>query len=108
MRTAFTPKKRQAILRTLFVKFGRVCWYCGSDLSFQQIHIDHIVPQKNGGDDDISNLALTCKCCNVAKNFQLLDVFFQWIDFVRSDKFKRIYDPREVHPHSHLRVIENR
>jgi 5-methylcytosine-specific restriction endonuclease McrA len=81
---SLTQKMRGQRLRELIPRFGRICWYCGVDLSYRLLNIDHIVPEKQGGDDDLLNLALTCKSCNFAKNFLSLDEFFTWIDYIRS------------------------
>jgi hypothetical protein len=40
------------------------CFECGS---FQQIHIDHIVPIKLGGTNSIGNLMPLCQKCNLSK-----------------------------------------
>ena len=45
------------------------CEYCGKDLlmsvdSYDSWQIDHIIPN---GDDDLENLALSCKTCNFIK-----------------------------------------
>lgn len=49
-----------------------VCEYCGCDFyssvnNYESMQIDHIIPTKHGGDDSLSNLALTCKTCNFIK-----------------------------------------
>jgi 5-methylcytosine-specific restriction endonuclease McrA len=98
-------EKRARVIRKLMVRFGKVCWYCGIDLSHRQINVDHILPLKLGGDDDLLNLALTCKSCNLAKNFTSLEEFYQWVDYIRSDKFRRIYQIGEIHPQSMLAVV---
>jgi hypothetical protein len=43
------------------------CAYCDCELSYGDIHIDHIVPLSKGGTNDIENLALSCKPCNLRK-----------------------------------------
>ena len=97
--------QRNKAIRELSVRFGKICWYCGIDLTHRELNVDHILPKKKGGGDELLNLALTCKSCNLAKNFQTLDYFYAWIDYIRSDKFKRIYEIDEPHPHSSLSVV---
>ena len=51
----------------------RRCEYC---LAPQQItgivfHLEHIIPRKPGGVDDLSNRALACPTCNLAKGSRL-------------------------------------
>jgi 5-methylcytosine-specific restriction endonuclease McrA len=49
----------------LLVKYGYQCIYCGKkECVFE---IDHIRPKSRGGSDRISNLALSCHECNLAK-----------------------------------------
>jgi 5-methylcytosine-specific restriction endonuclease McrA len=50
---------------------GFKCEYCGRDLSasvndYKDWQEDHIVPKSKGGDnDDVNNLAVSCRPCNV-------------------------------------------
>ena len=49
----------------LLEKFGRRCAYCGrGETAFE---LDHIQPRSRGGSNRVSNLALSCHACNVAK-----------------------------------------
>jgi len=77
-----SKSQREAIKFSLSRKYGWVCWYCGQKLC-GQIHLDHIVPVSAGGLDDISNLALACEFCNMAKGDHPVDVFLAWLDTVR-------------------------
>jgi 5-methylcytosine-specific restriction endonuclease McrA len=46
------------------------CEYCGlhQDQSpLAALHIEHILPRKHGGGDDLDNLALACVDCNLHK-----------------------------------------
>ena len=49
----------------VLVKYGYRCVYCGK--SAVPFEIDHILPKSRGGSDRVSNLALCCHDCNVAK-----------------------------------------
>ncbi len=44
------------------------CRYCGKAASSSSLHVDHIVPQSDGGSDNPSNLATACAECNIAKS----------------------------------------
>lgn len=35
------------------------------------LHVEHIIPRKHGGSDDLSNLALACIDCNLHKGANL-------------------------------------
>jgi hypothetical protein len=46
------------------------CEYCGlhQDQSpLAALHVEHILPRKHGGSDDLANLALACVDCNLHK-----------------------------------------
>jgi hypothetical protein len=46
------------------------CEYCGlhQDQSpLAALHVEHILPRKHGGSDDLDNLALACIDCNLHK-----------------------------------------
>ena len=49
----------------IFKRDGRVCQLCGTDEG--EMHIDHIIPRKVGGDHSLDNLRVLCKSCNLRK-----------------------------------------
>lgn len=44
-----------------------LCIYCRIDIG-KSFHVDHIMPVSAGGHNDVSNLQLLCKTCNLKKN----------------------------------------
>jgi len=64
--------KRKSISKKLrFEIFKRddfTCQYCGSHPPSIILHIDHIVPVKEGGDNDMDNLITSCSSCNLGKS----------------------------------------
>lgn len=46
---------------------GVHCVYCDDDLSEGEIHMDHVIPESQGGSTSYSNLQVTCRKCNLAK-----------------------------------------
>lgn len=46
---------------------GRRCVYCDEDLSSAEIHMDHVIPESQGGSTTYNNLQVTCRKCNLAK-----------------------------------------
>ena len=59
--------------KVLFAQDGPVCQICKGSLEQDaQGHwiyeVDHIVPKKHGGSDDLSNLQLSHQVCNARKN----------------------------------------
>jgi len=81
-------KKYQEIKKELLRKNGAICWYCGYDLTTNEIHIDHIHPRSEGGSDDIDNLALSCEFCNRAKFNRDVTVFLRWLGRIRTGNFE--------------------
>ena len=57
----------------LLEKFGRKCVYCGkTDIPME---IEHITPKSRGGSNRISNLAISCRSCNVKKGNKTAEEF---------------------------------
>ena len=49
----------------VFNRDGRSCQICGTDEG--EMHIDHVIPRKSGGDHSLDNLRVLCKNCNLRK-----------------------------------------
>jgi 5-methylcytosine-specific restriction endonuclease McrA len=47
------------------------CRYCGRDASEVKLQVDHIIPKKEGGGNDPSNLITACFDCNQGKKARL-------------------------------------
>jgi hypothetical protein len=62
---SITPNQRQAVIQ----RAGGCCEYCrlGETDETSPFHIDHIVPIKHHGTDDLVNLCLSCYQCNSFK-----------------------------------------
>jgi hypothetical protein len=50
---------------------GYTCTYCGDTAN----EVDHIVPLKRGGSDDMDNLTSACRICNIRKKDNSVGVF---------------------------------
>ena len=48
------------------------CQYCGESAPDVVLHIDHIKPVADGGDNDLANLITSCVDCNSGKGARLL------------------------------------
>lgn len=62
------------------------CRYCGrSPLTDTKVilHIDHKIPKKHGGTDDIDNLITSCMDCNLGKSDRLLTL---WNNYKKTSK----------------------
>lgn len=40
------------------------CAYCGKEIAYQDMQVDHMIPLRIGGEDDIENLLPSCRSCN--------------------------------------------
>ena len=43
--------------RIIYDKMGGHCAYCGEDLAYEDMQVDHIVALRSEGDDDLANNA---------------------------------------------------
>ena len=65
---------KAAIRALVWRRANRRCEYCGlaqRQSPFRTFHLDHVIPRKHGGSDDISNLALACDRCSLHKGSNL-------------------------------------
>lgn len=56
---------------------GYRCEYCQlhqNDSPLAGLHIEHVIPRKHGGTDDVVNLALACIDCNLHKGPNLTGI----------------------------------
>ena len=64
-------KKRKALSKKLrfeiFKRDAFTCQYCGGHPPEQILHVDHIVPVAEGGENNIDNLVTSCSACNLGK-----------------------------------------
>lgn len=64
-------QKRKKIPKSVrFEVFKRdsfTCQYCGAQAPEAVLHVDHIKPVSNGGDNSIINLVTSCVSCNLGK-----------------------------------------
>jgi DNA-directed RNA polymerase subunit RPC12/RpoP len=64
-------KRKPISTRTRFEVFkrdGYLCQYCGDHPPQTILHVDHIVPVKDGGSNDLENLITSCITCNLGKS----------------------------------------
>ena len=56
------------------------CVRCGRKLRKGDVDIDHIMPQKWGGSDDVDNLQCMCRHCNRSKQDSTDDSITDYLD----------------------------
>ena len=75
---------------------GRICYYCGAEITEKQRTMDHKYPQDFGGPTITDNLVPTCKKCNTTKGNLMEDEFkeFMKIENVEAAKAYRVAKER--------------
>lgn len=66
-----TKQLREQVYR----KYDGKCAYCGREIDYKDMQVDHFIPQAQGGTDDISNLMPACRMCNHYKRDNRLEYF---------------------------------
>lgn len=56
-------------------KYDCCCAYCGEPLHYKEMQVDHILPIKRGGKDEIENCNPSCRQCNFYKSDFTLEEF---------------------------------
>jgi 5-methylcytosine-specific restriction endonuclease McrA len=56
---------------------GAVCAYCTMSLN-GGYHVDHMIPLSRGGRNDWTNLAISCRACNLSKGSITVEEFFNF------------------------------
>ena len=62
------------------------CWYCGQQVGYAELTMDHVIPLARGGRSTKDNLVPCCKGCN-SKKKALLPV--EWTEYMEALKTRR-------------------
>lgn len=60
MRRKLSKSERQQIHN----KCNGHCAYCGCELDYKDMQVDHMIPISRGGADELSNMLPACRSCN--------------------------------------------
>lgn len=66
----------------IYNKFGGRCAYCGCDLDYEEMTIDHILPIYRGGTNYPANLNPCCKSCNRYKSSNTIEEFRKKVGYI--------------------------
>lgn len=77
---AISKKIREEVYR----KYDGHCAYCGREIAYKDMQVDHFLPLRawgieDAGTDDISNLMPSCRMCNHYKRAHTLETFRRYI-----------------------------
>lgn len=59
-RRRLSAKERMQIYK----KYNGHCAYCGCEITYRGMQVDHMRPLRTGGTDTIDNMTPTCRSCN--------------------------------------------
>lgn len=85
------PKK---IRELVYAKCNGHCAYCGREIAYKDMQVDHIHPQYKGGSDDIDNLLPSCRACNFRKGTLSVEQFRREIKDQCDTLFERSFQAR--------------
>ena len=75
----------------VYEKYNGHCAYCGKAIAIKDMQVDHILPQRNGGTDDIDNLNPSCRMCNHYKDAYSIESFRNFALGGLLDRLMKIY-----------------
>lgn len=77
-RRRLTKEERRAV----YDKMGGHCAYCGCELRYEDMQVDHVVPLGNSarGSDTLDNMLPACRSCNHYKDTASLEVFRKLVE----------------------------
>lgn len=77
-RRRIKPEERKLIYK----KFNGHCAYCGKEIEYKDMQVDHIKPLRLGGEDNIDNMFPACRRCNHYKRGDSLEGFRSLIETI--------------------------
>lgn len=51
----------------IFIRDNYTCQYCGEELPYHELTLDHVYPKSRGGNTSWENIVTCCKSCNQKK-----------------------------------------
>lgn len=70
------------IRRQVYEKYGGHCAYCGKLLEYKDMQVDHMIPLRSGGVDDMENYMPACRRCNHYKRGSSLEAFREMVEAI--------------------------
>lgn len=89
------------IRELVYSKYGGHCAYCGREIAYKDMQVDHIQPKfRNNrwhehGADDISNYNPTCRRCNFRKSTYSIEQFRDQLQRQAEGIVKRSFQVRQ-------------
>lgn len=78
---AISKSKRETVYR----KYNGHCAYCGREIAYKDMQVDHFQPLRawgieDAGTDELDNLMPACRMCNHYKRANSLETFRRYIE----------------------------
>ena len=74
-----TSQRRKSIKgrerKRVWEKTQGKCYYCGVEISLEEMTVDHLQPMSQNGTNDLDNLVPTCRSCNASKGVKTVEEF---------------------------------
>lgn len=103
------------IRELVYSKYGGHCAYCGREIAYKDMQVDHIIPiwrgtnreaenryrqhlglqQREYGNDDLSNLTPACRRCNFRKGTSTIEQFREDLQHQAEGVVKRSFQVRQ-------------
>lgn len=82
-----SSEARKLWKKTIKEEWNSKCAYCGSSFN---LTLDHIIPQKKGGNDIKTNVLCACKNCNISKGHSPWKEWYEVQDFFTTERMSAI------------------
>lgn len=79
-RRKLSKEERQEVYR----KCNGHCAYCGIEIDYKDMQVDHVTPLRIGGEDSIKNMLPACRSCNHYKATLDADGFRSYLSKIHS------------------------
>ena len=74
----------KALRVRVYKKYAGRCAYCGKQIKYEEMQVDHIKAVYLGGDNDFNNLLPACRSCNFYKSSYSIEEFRRQINLIPS------------------------
>lgn len=68
--------------RQIYEKFDGHCAYCGREITYGEMRVDHVIPLREGGIDEVENMFPVCSVCNRYKKGNEIEAFRRGISTI--------------------------
>ena len=82
--------------RVVYDKMGGHCAYCGCELAYEDMQVDHIEAFRFNGDDELSNMLPACRSCNHYKRGNTLEGWRRMLEATPDTLMRDCYTYRQA------------